>query len=459
MFSRLLGVVSVLGSLLVLVGLAGCEPINPDDEEVVCGDGHRAVFLAGLDPEECDDGNTIGGDGCSAVCKWEVCGNGVTDIGEECDDGNTGSGDGCDSECHGERECGNGIVELGEECDYGNPASDVGCDWGCQWDNECSNEIVEPGEECDDGNLESDDGCDSECKFECGNGRPELGELCDDGNRVDGDGCSSMCLWDSTCGDGTVEDGEECDDGNVVDGDGCDSMCRDEAPPLTEPMMSDDPLADFIDSISSVSAGRVSSAMDIVRYGAAATRLSAFAADFYFGVGGQFACGTLGAPTVICAPTPAPMPEGDVVRVVTEFQAPVPLDDPDNSYIYSAVIDSDGRMMNDWQFNVPFDWDIFQGADRWYQLRWNHGTRAWDMTVSQVDDGQNINPVTTSTARAVIEGNRVEWFLSASEFSAGLTATYRPTSFIHDGAFTEGDRGADVPGANPTEAMLTIDSF
>ena len=60
-----------------------------------CGDG----IIYGT--EQCDDGNTTAGDGCSAICRLEVCGDGVVQAarGESCDDGNTTAGDGCSATC------------------------------------------------------------------------------------------------------------------------------------------------------------------------------------------------------------------------------------------------------------------------------------------------------------------------------------------------------------------------
>jgi len=113
--------------------------------------------------EQCDDGNTVGGDGCSSVCQFEICGNGIVDVGEQCDDSNTISGDGCSSVCIIEF-CGDGIVQagLGEQCDDGNTLSGDGCSSTCQIEVAiCGNGIVESGEQCDGGAC-----CTSICAFE-----------------------------------------------------------------------------------------------------------------------------------------------------------------------------------------------------------------------------------------------------------------------------------------------------
>ncbi|MBI5486339.1 MAG: DUF4215 domain-containing protein [Deltaproteobacteria bacterium] len=67
------------------------------------------VRLSSGSVEECDDGDTTGGDGCSAVCRREICGNGVLDVAEACDDGNTAALDGCSATCALET-CGDGAV-------------------------------------------------------------------------------------------------------------------------------------------------------------------------------------------------------------------------------------------------------------------------------------------------------------------------------------------------------------
>ena len=72
-----------------------------------CGNG----YLDPLQGEECDDGGVVAGDGCSGICRLEICGNGILDVGEICDDGNNVSGDGCSSDCLSNEQCGNGYLD------------------------------------------------------------------------------------------------------------------------------------------------------------------------------------------------------------------------------------------------------------------------------------------------------------------------------------------------------------
>jgi cysteine-rich repeat protein len=67
--------------------------------------GWDAFYIDDLDfgiggLEDCDDGNTVAGDGCGPTCRFEVCGNGIVDVGETCDDGDLDSDDGCTASCH-----------------------------------------------------------------------------------------------------------------------------------------------------------------------------------------------------------------------------------------------------------------------------------------------------------------------------------------------------------------------
>lgn len=284
-----------------------------------CGDAH-------LDPGEvCDDGNTIDGDGCSAdclsnekcgngtldkpikdaggnvvasdprnedcdtpgaidptsgffcsaLCKFEKCGNHVVDkeIGEVCDDGNTVGADGCSADCKSTEICGNGIVdrEVGEVCD---PPGVNGCSADCRSTGLCGNGIVDTdkGEECDDGidqgqarHNGDDQDCRSDCVINrCGDGRINLHgthhEDCDGGPttmdhiRTAVPTEKADCNIDCTapkCGDGKVNrsfkpdgtHGEQCDNGTGVNADDADctancqrNVCGDGFPNTAGPL-------------------------------------------------------------------------------------------------------------------------------------------------------------------------------------------------------------------------------
>lgn len=248
----------------------GCSPDCKSDEK--CGNGtldtpikDEKGVLVRSDPrnEDCDtplaiDPNT--GKFCSAACKFEGCGNGVTDkeVGEVCDDGNTVGGDGCSADCKSTEQCGNGILDQpirdanghpdpadprNEVCDDGNTMDGDGCAHDCRSTEDCGNGRIDPGEECDDGkapdgssNNADDRDCRSDCVINrCGDGRPNLNgahkEECDGGpispdhNRTavptERDNCNADCTKPH-CGDGKVNhsfltpDGpEQCDNGTA----------------------------------------------------------------------------------------------------------------------------------------------------------------------------------------------------------------------------------------------------
>ena len=206
---------------------AAAQPICLSDFNL-CGNAHMD------DKEVCDDGNNIDGDGCSADCTSnERCGNGHLDQpikdsaghvvasdprNEDCDTPlavDAKSGLFCSAVCKFEK-CGNMIIdkEIGEQCDDGNTVGGDGCSADCLWVERC-------------GNGHKDQ------PFKDANGNPDLNdprnEVCDDGNNVDGDGCSADCRSAEGCGNGTIDPGEECDDGKNPDGtprNGDDKDCR-----------------------------------------------------------------------------------------------------------------------------------------------------------------------------------------------------------------------------------------
>ncbi len=212
-----------------------------------------------------------------------------------------------------------------------------------------------------------------------------------------------------------------------------------------------DAKGDYIDSQSSNKASYTCSCFDINGHGALALQMEQKEVDEKYNQP-LFSCGQVkkGIRTV-CPTNVQPMPPGKVFTFASSFEADVPTSDSGHSYIYSVVMDSDGKPANNWKFVPPYDWDLFRDADRWYQLIYDHKTKTWKVTVSQVSDTQKISAL-PSTARAVIQGKTVTWHISASEFSVPSPA-YRVTSFGHDGKFSVTDRGADVSGSDPSKPL------
>jgi hypothetical protein len=218
-----------------------------------------------------------------------------------------------------------------------------------------------------------------------------------------------------------------------------------------------DILGDAVDSISSHTPTPDFSFqyVDLKEYGGLKVNFSVAEVDADFN-NSVFECGDVsGARRVVCPAGVQPMPAGDVVVVAMVLAGDVPQSDAEHSYIYSAVFDSDGQAANNWRPQAPFDWDYFGGTDRWYQLAWDHLGGQWALTVTQVGASGATGDAGPSTARAVIEGDTIVFFISATEFPAALPG-FRVSAFGHDGRFGEATRAGDVSGANPTEALTPV---
>jgi hypothetical protein len=189
-------------------------------------------------------------------------------------------------------------------------------------------------------------------------------------------------------------------------------------------------------------------------YDAFTIQYTEFEVDFTFNES-VFECGANdGVRLVVCADEVLPMPAGTVYVLAAIMKADIPLADPENHYIYSAVFDSDGDPVNDFQWNPPYDWDFFQGTDRWYQVIWDANLARWSVVVTQLDAAGGFNGV-ASSVRVVIEGDTLVFFISGEEFPS-TDPGYRLTAFGHDGFYSPSYRGGDVTGEDPTEPLLRI---
>ncbi|MEO0493285.1 MAG: hypothetical protein AAF081_07705 [Actinomycetota bacterium] len=214
-----------------------------------------------------------------------------------------------------------------------------------------------------------------------------------------------------------------------------------------------DLIGDLLDSISTERPTFVRDDIDIVELTRTIARMSQAEVDRVFN-NSTIECGATEPFLVVCGDDVLPMPAGDVYVLGMRLAAPVALADPEQSFVYSAVFDTDGDPTNDWVFNPPFDFDLFQGADRWYQLTWDHRGGEWFVTTSQVDSNQQV-ALASSAVRVVVAGENVVFFVPASEAGDGA---HRLTSFGHDGTFSPSDRGADVSGVDPTEPLTELDA-
>ena len=212
-----------------------------------------------------------------------------------------------------------------------------------------------------------------------------------------------------------------------------------------------DEIGDWIDSISGVIAAYRAGEIDVETALAWLMHISDAAAMRLYNQS-EFECGQAD-PFVVCTEEVLDVPEGAVLVVAVKHAAPIPLDSTERSYVYALVFDSDGDPSNDWVFQEPFDFDYFQGADRWYQLIYDHQAGAWFLEVTQLEPGPAFPPgLAPSAVRALIHEEWVVWFVPISELP-GYPVEYRVTAFGHDGAFTQETRGGDVLGEDPTVPM------
>jgi hypothetical protein len=152
--------------------------------------------------------------------------------------------------------------------------------------------------------------------------------------------------------------------------------------------------------------------------------------------------------TTVCADEVLPIEE-EVVVVPAMYSGPIPVNGDGQEYVYSAVFESNGDPSDDWQFQGQFDWDFFQGADRWYQL-FIHGDGSKEISVSQT-----LGPLLPSGVRALIFEDMILWIIPSSELPAD-TPLGQVSSFVHDGTFNPATGGGDVLGANPQEPLQPV---
>jgi hypothetical protein len=217
----------------------------------------------------------------------------------------------------------------------------------------------------------------------------------------------------------------------------------------------DDPQGDFIYEVE----GRQPQfehlpRLDIERYWAGRYTLSDSANQTAFG-NTIFPCDTeLEGRMTICPQGALPMPQGEIIMLGMLLAEEVALADPDNSYFYAVVFDSDGDPANNYQIFEPYNWDFLQGGDREYMLGWHPDTAEW--TLTRWDTSQGFSALLPgSAARAVIDGRLVVFFIPVDEFEVSNPG-YRLTTFGSGGTFEAEDSGGDVSGANPTEPLLSL---
>ena len=216
-----------------------------------------------------------------------------------------------------------------------------------------------------------------------------------------------------------------------------------------------DPIGDFIDSISTQAATRREGVFDLVASFAKYTRdFDLRFADFQEAL----PCGQDDVDGLVLCSDDALASAADeegFLHVTMKLAEPISRSSESTSLVYAAVLESDGDTANDWVAQPPFDWDLFQQTDRWYQVVYDHQADRWSLVVTQVEPGPPQTQTTVpSAARVVVDGQQISFLIPRGELS-GAFPTVRMTSFGHGGMFLM--RGADVSGSDPTEAPRAPD--
>lgn len=154
--------------------------------------------------------------------------------------------------------------------------------------------------------------------------------------------------------------------------------------------------------------------------------------------------------TTVCPADVVPIEEGGLIVIAATYMDLIPGPGAGEYYTYAAVFDSNGDPSDDWVYQGEYDWDLYQGTDRWYQVNWDPAAQEWSMLVSA-----GLDAYGPSAARAMLFGDTILWLIPAAEFSADLPA-YRVTSFVHDGTFAPEVSGGDVSGLDPTEPPIAV---
>jgi hypothetical protein len=212
-----------------------------------------------------------------------------------------------------------------------------------------------------------------------------------------------------------------------------------------------DPSGDWIYSILGITPGQLRGYLDFLWWSGFLSETDLDALEFWFNLS-LFECGETSPEgwLTVCGLTAGDFPEGDMLVFAALFDGEIPLDDPNAFYTYAVVMDSDGDPSNNFEFMPPYDWDYYQGTDRWYELVWDPTLGAWELYLV----GENFAELHTD-ARAVIVENAVIFFIPASEVAVERPA-FRMTAFGHDGTYAPEASGGDVTGDNPAQPLSEI---
>lgn len=163
----------------------------------------------------------------------------------------------------------------------------------------------------------------------------------------------------------------------------------------------------------------------------------------------EYPCGEGPHGLVLC-PTPAALPEGEVVMLAMILADDVPLADDTHSHQYAFVFDADGDPANDYVPDASYPFDFFAGTDYWLEALYDPAS-GWTARASAVlADGQVVTAF--SWARIVIAGNTVAALVPRTELGNQSCPEHRMTAFTH-----LGDYGLQPPHVWMGDTEPTVD--
>lgn len=146
----------------------------------------------------------------------------------------------------------------------------------------------------------------------------------------------------------------------------------------------------------------------------------------------EYPCGQGPNGLVLC-PTPAAVPQGELVMIAMILGDDVPLVDDTHSHQYAFVFDADGDAANDYMPSASYPFDFFAGTDLWLEALYDPSL-GWTARASSVlADGQIVTAF--SWARIVITASTVIALVPRAELGDQACPEHRMTAFTHLGDY------------------------
>jgi len=171
----------------------------------------------------------------------------------------------------------------------------------------------------------------------------------------------------------------------------------------------------------------------------------------------DYPCGDGEFGYTVCPNIEAPLTAGTWLFAFNIFGEDVPLDDPEHTYQFGFVFDSDGDPGNNYPGAPPYSNDFFDDTDLWYSVEYAP-SGGWQLRVIDATGG-NLTEI-PSAARATIMGNTIMLAVPLDEFAVD-DPYYRVTAFAHKGDWGMGDDHYWSGDVEPTVAdgldQVTVD--